>query len=255
MVPHLGTLLFFPVNSFGLMVALAILIGFKVLERSFKRHGLTPSLSEKYVLTGAVTGIVGARLWYIYEDWGRVKEDLVEALLSGAGFTFHGGFIISSLVLFVMLKRDKLPALTFVDALGPTLALGYAVGRLGCQLSGDGDYGMVTNTFFGMSYSTGVVPTPPGILVFPTPLYESCIAVGVYLYLDYMERHKGCYAPGVLFGTYLWLMGVERFLIEFVRVNPEKFFGFSEAQVIASLLIVTGLFFVFRPGRETKTSH
>jgi phosphatidylglycerol:prolipoprotein diacylglycerol transferase len=243
-----------PVRSFGLMVALALFAGAVRLTMSFRRYGINPSLAERYVTAAGVSGLLGARLWYIAENWSDVRHDIFGALFSSAGFTFYGGFIIASIVVYLLAKRDGTPVGRLCDSLGPCLALGYAVGRLGCQLSGDGDYGLPTTGFWGMSYSTGVVPTPPGMLVYPTPLFESTVALGVLGVLSYVERSTSLLAqPFQRFGLYLVLVSIERLSVEGLRINPVVAFGLSEAQCIALGLIAFGALLIARAPRGRAT--
>jgi len=251
MIPTLIELGPLPVRSFGLMVALALFAGAVRLALSFKRYGIDPRLAERYVTAGGVFGLLGARLWYIGENWGDVKHDLLGAIFSSAGFTFYGGFIIGSLVVLYLARRDGTDIGRFCDSLGPCLSLGYAVGRLGCQLSGDGDYGIATNGFWGMSYSTGIVPTPPGVLVYPTPLFESTISLLVLWILSRVEVAPSA-LPGRFqrFGLYLVLISLERLCVEGFRVNPVVAWGMSEAQIIALALITLGGLLMLRGSRN-----
>lgn len=245
MIPEILSIGPIPINSFGLMVALALLAGIYRLAISFQRHGINPDLSERYVLTAGFVGLLGARIWHIVENYSDLKDDLLGAILSSAGFTFYGGFLVACVVLFFMSRRDKLPLAPFLDSMGPALALGYAIGRLGCQLSGDGDYGMATTSLWGMSYSTGVVPTPPGILAYPTPLFESTLSLLVLALLSHLERRPS--RPFRKFGAYLALISIERFLVEFLRINPRLLFGFSEAQLLAVGIFLVGLLLLVLP--------
>lgn len=250
MIPTLIEIGPLPIRSFGLMVALALFAGAVRLAISFKRYGLDPRLAERYVTAAGFFGLLGARLWYMGENWSEVKHDLLGALLSSAGFTFYGGFIIGSLVVLSLARRDGTNIGKFCDSLGPCLALGYAIGRLGCQLSGDGDYGIATTGFWGMSYSTGIVPTPPGVLVYPTPLFESSISLLVLWILSRIEV-----SPTALtgrfqrFGLYLVLISLERLCVEGFRVNPVVAGGMSEAQIIALVLITLGSALMLRGSR------
>ena len=237
------------------MVALALFAGAIRLAISFKRYGLDARLAERYVTAAGLSGLIGARLWFIAENWSGLRHDLLGALLSSAGFTFYGGFIIASIVVYLLAKRDGTDISKLCDALGPCLALGYAVGRLGCQLSGDGDYGIRTIGWWGMSYATGVVPTLPGELVYPTPLFESSIALLVLWILSAVEVR-----PSVLsgrfqrFGFYLVLISIERFVVEFFRTNDKILASFSEAQVIAVGLAVFGVVLVLLGGLHNVRS-
>ena len=241
MIPTIFNLGPLPLNSFGLAIALAILAGVQTLQHSFRNNGINPRLAEKYVFLGGLIGIVAARLWYVFiEDYDQLKHNLAAALLSSAGFTFYGGFIVAALSLLLISRIDKIPFSNFIDSFGPTLALAYAIGRLGCQLSGDGDYGIATTNFLGMSFAEGIVPTPPGILVYPTPLYESIWSGLVALYLFKIELLPQWQTAYSRFGAYLVLLGLERFCVEIIRINPEVAGQLSQAQIVAILLILIG---------------
>lgn len=247
MIPNIIEIGPFPIRSFGLMVALALFAGAIRLSYSFKRYGLNPALAERYVTAGGVAGLLGARLWYMVENWEMVALDPLAALISSAGFTFYGGFIIASVVIWVLAKRDGTPIAQLCDSLGPCLALGYAIGRLGCQLSGDGDYGVATTGFWGMSYATGVVPTPAGVLVYPTPLFESTIAIVVVFLLLKVEASRTWLVKNYQrFGLYLVLISFERLFVEIFRINPVVAWSLSEAQIIAVCLILLGLTLILR---------
>jgi len=241
MIPTLLELGPIPIRSFGLMVALALFAGGLRLTLSFSRYGLDPRLAERYVTAAGIVGLLGARLWFIGENWSDLSEDLCGALTSSAGFTFYGGFILAAISVYVLARRDGTDIAKLCDSLGPCLALGYAIGRLGCQLSGDGDYGVPTSGFWGMSYATGVVPTPPGVLVYPTPLFESAIALGVLWVLSKVEVSSTVLIGRFQrFGLYLVMISFERLLVEAFRPNPIVALGMSEAQLIALCLIAGG---------------
>lgn len=242
-------------RSFGLMVALALFAGAALLAKSLKHYGMDPRLAERYVTAAGLSGLLGARLWYIGENWSLLRHDLFGALFASAGFTFYGGFIIAAVVVYSLAKRDGTDMGKFCDALGPCLALGYAVGRLGCQLSGDGDYGSATYGFWGMSYSTGVVPTLAGERVYPTPLFESTLSLILVFILLYIERSEKTLARGFQrFGLYLVLISLERVVVEFLRINPPVLWGFSEAQVIGASLSLLGLLLIAMPRRAAPAS-
>lgn len=242
-------------RSFGLMVALALFVGAARLAKSLRHYGLDPRLAERYVTAAGLSGLLGARLWYIGENWSSLRHDIFGALFSSAGFTFYGGFIIAAIVVYILAKRDGTDMGKFCDALGPCLALGYAVGRLGCQLSGDGDYGTATYGFWGMSYSTGVVPTLAGERVYPTPLFESTLALAIVFLLSYVERSQTILSRRFQrFGLYLVLISIERVLVEFLRINPPVLWGFSEAQVIGASLCLFGVLLLTLPRRANSPS-
>jgi phosphatidylglycerol:prolipoprotein diacylglycerol transferase len=249
MIPTLLEIGYLPIRSFGLMVALALVAGAIRLGISMARYGLEPTLAERYVMAAGISGLLGARVWFILENWGELKGDLFGALSSSAGFTFYGGFIIATIVVYLLARRDGTDIGKLCDSLGPCLALGYAVGRLGCQLSGDGDYGVPTASWWGMSYSTGVVPTMPGQLVYPTPLFESAASLLVLWIITRVELSPMLAKPYQRFGLYLALMSIERLCVEFLRANPVAWAGLTEAQIIAFGLIGAGLLLMTLPRR------
>ena len=127
--------------------------------------------------------------------------------------------------------------LGLLDFAAPLLALGYAIGRIGCQVSGDGDYGIRSSLPWAMGYPHGTVPTPPGVSVHPTPIYET-LAMG--LVALWLWRARDRYRPGILFAFYLVLAGLERLLVEFVRRNDEVLLGLTAAQLESAGLLVAG---------------
>ena len=249
-VPFLGAL---TINSFGLMIALCFLAGMQVMAQSFQRNRINPALADRYALTAGFVGLAGARVWYILTFYDQVRGDLWGAVFSSAGFIFYGGFIFAAAAIILMARRDELKLSSVADSFGPALALAYAVGRVGCQLSGDGDYGIATSTFWGMSYETGVIPTPPGVKAFPAPLYESAASLLILYILLGIENRPDWQAPWRRFGAYLSMIALERFMIEFIRINPKVLLIFSQAQLIAVGLMLIGLYLVISraPARET----
>jgi phosphatidylglycerol:prolipoprotein diacylglycerol transferase len=157
-----------------------------------------------------------------------------------------------------MARRDKLPISSVADSAGAAVAMGYAIGRLGCQLSGDGDYGVQTTSWLGMSYATGVVPTAPGVLVYPTPLYESALALMIAFFVQSRMQHPAWRMPGRIFGLSLFLLSIERFVVELIRINPDMGYGLSEAQIISTAMFVIGVI-LLRPftmgGTKVRAEH
>ncbi len=126
----------------------------------------------------------------------------------------------------------------FLDMTATALALGYAIGRIGCQVSGDGDYGIRSKLPWAMGYPHGTLPTPPGVTVQPTPIYET-VAMCLVAYLLWQLRDR--VRPGVVFALYLVLSGLERFLVEFIRRNKEVLVGLTAPQLESIVLLLLGL--------------
>ena len=187
-----------------------------ILAKRLKELGKPPDWAYEMIFAGLIGGIVGSRIDFLIQNWSEVSDDLLGNLFSGSGLVWYGGRDRRRD------RRDPLGALAG-DALAPAarhrrvpLALGYAVGRIGCQLSGDGDYGEPWDGPWAMAYPDGTVPTTEE--VHPTPIYEA-LAMGVVAFVLWRLRDR--FRPGILFALYLVLAGLERFLVEFVRRNDD----------------------------------
>src|SRR5260370_219380 len=186
---------------------------------------------EGFLIIGiaGLAGLVGARLYHVLESPRELMAD-PSLLISRFGFAWFGGFLGGFVALLFLARRFEIPALEFMDLCSPAAAVGYAIGRIGCLLSGDGDYGVPTTLPWGMSFPNGVVPTTDR--VHPTPLYEFFIwlAIAAILWRVGKKALSGAGTTGDVFCYYLILTGVARFLIEFIRINPRSFFALSNSQ-------------------------
>jgi phosphatidylglycerol---prolipoprotein diacylglyceryl transferase len=229
-------------------------------------------------IIAAIFGIVGARLFSILENFGDFLRDPIGQLISGSGLTIYGGLILATIAVLYYAKKKQIKAIHLIDAAAPALILGYAVGRMGCQLSGDGDWGIVNaapvpewfflpDWFWSFDYPRNVLNE--GVLmadcvgkychrldppVYPTPLYEIIMSFIIFAVLWVLR--KRIQVAGALFFLYVLLNGVERFIIEFIRVNPRyELFGItlSQAQYIALGLVAIGaggLVYLYRKERK-----
>jgi phosphatidylglycerol---prolipoprotein diacylglyceryl transferase len=245
MIPylHLGPL---TLPTFGLMVATGLLVSAYILQADLRRRGIR---ADAFLIIGiaGLAGIAGARLYHVLESPSEFFADPWPLLISRFGFAWFGGFLGGFAALLILGRREKIPTLTFLDASSPAAAVGYAIGRIGCLLSGDGDYGIPTNLPWGMSFPNGVVPTTER--VHPTPLYEFFVWILIAYLLwrigaRVLQRKE---SAGRVFCAYLVLTGVARFLVEIIRLNPRSFFGMSNAQAasVASVLLGILLYFSF----------
>jgi prolipoprotein diacylglyceryl transferase len=255
MIPflHLGPL---TIPTFGLMVATALLVSAYVLQADFDRRrvqlekidGYKGTKDEGFFIIGiaGIAGLAGARLYHVLESPGDFFADPWPLLFSRFGFAWFGGFLGGFVALIFLARRSKIPVLEFLDICSPAACVGYAIGRIGCLLSGDGDYGKPTSLPWGMSFPNGVVPTTDR--VHPTPLYELFIWLAIAAFLWHMgaKALRGPKARGEIFCNYLILTGVARFLIEFIRINPRSFFGLSNAQAASLASIIAGAVLLWR---------
>jgi phosphatidylglycerol---prolipoprotein diacylglyceryl transferase len=267
MIPflHLGPL---TIPTFGLMVATGLLVAAYVLQADFDRRRAN-FLKEGYLKEGkdlsrhdegfliigiaGLAGLVGARLYHVLES----PRELIanpSVLISRFGFAWFGGFLGGFVALVFLAKHYRIPVLEFMDLCSPTAAVGYAIGRVGCLLSGDGDYGVPTALPWGMSFPNGVVPTAER--VHPTPLYEFFIwlAIAAFLWRLGKKTLTGGGTNGEVFCSYLILTGIARFLIEFIRINPRSFFGLSNAQAASLVSILVGILLLWR-FKSTQQQH
>ncbi len=237
-MPVLLDLGFFKIYSFGLMVAVAFLSASWMVSRELERRNLHPSHPEGYPLLAMIGGVVGARLYYLAEHPDKLFNDPLGALFGGSGLTWYGGVLGGAAAVLLLARRNKQPLLEVCDAFAPGLAAAYAIGRIGCQLAGDGDYGIPSDLPWAMAYPDAVVPTD--VPVHPTPVYET-LAMGLGAWVLWRLRTRPWANGGALFALYLIITGVERFLVEFVRTNARSVFGLTVAQVTGIATVALGL--------------
>jgi phosphatidylglycerol:prolipoprotein diacylglycerol transferase len=236
------------IYSFGVFMALAALSAAWVVSVELKRYQYNPELASTIVFAAAIGGLIGARLLFIVEEWQSFLVSPWRYIFTGAGFTWYGGFLGGVAAVSWVVRENKISWLVGADIAAPALALAYGVGRIGCHVAGDGDWGAVTNVPWGVAYTNAIVgwadpntgvPYPAGVRVHPTPIYEFLQGVLVFAIL-WSLRKKG-YAPGTMAWIYLILAGLSRFSVEFWRINPSLAFGLSEAQWFSLLFIGLGV--------------
>jgi len=273
MIPflHLGPI---AIPTYGLMVATAMIFAYFVLRADFARRGIAKgsesNLAELFIAVPCICGIIGARLYHVLETPRELLADPWGQLFSRYGLAWFGGLIAGAAAWIFLSRRHRIPLLVSLDAGSPAAALGYGIGRLGCFLSGDGDYGIPTRLHwpFGMAFPNGLVPTtqtctalgwPTNCRVYPTPLLEFLIGVAISWFLWRLARvrlaaHSTYRSAGFIFGAYLILTGIVRFLVEFIRINPRSFMGMTNAQVASLISIVAGSVFIVGVGHRSSTS-
>lgn len=225
------------IGSYGLLLGMAFYLGFLFAEREFKIKGLDPDIAYKLLIAIIPSAIIGAKLFHIIDNFGEFLMSPKDMILSGAGLSVYGGFLLSFIVALIIIKKEKQNILQIFDIASPSMALGYGIGRLGCHVSGDGCYGIISDSIFALSYPSGIVPVTA--TVYPTPLFESTLSF-IFFFILLQLRTKNL-KTGTLFFIYLALNGTARFLIEFIRLNPVTNFGLTQAQLVALLFIITGI--------------
>lgn len=214
--------------SFGLMVMMAFLGAAWMVTRELSRRGLVPDHLEGYPMLALLGGLGGARVYYLLEHLEQLQANPFRSLFAGAGLTWYGGAIGGALVVLLFARHKGQPLWSMCDAFAPALAAAYGIGRIGCQLAGDGDYGPPSDLPWAMAYPRGVVPV--AVPVHPTPIYEVLMMIPIVALLWGLRRQPR--GPGWLFGLYLVLVGIERWISEIFRVRPEGdlMAGMSQAQ-------------------------
>jgi phosphatidylglycerol:prolipoprotein diacylglycerol transferase len=253
---HLGPVL---VPTYGLMLALAMLVAYYILRADLARRGIAPresSAAEAFIAVPCLAGIMGAKMYAVLETPRELFADPLGQLFSRYGLTFTGGLIAGFLAFVWLARRRNIALLDMLDAGATPVALGYGIGRIGCLLAGDGDYGIPTSLPWGMSFPHGLVPTTQR--VHPTPIYEFIVACAIAWLLWRLGTRQiqqraahgakspslittGIAAKGAVFAVYLVLSGVARFLVEFIRINPRVLFGMTNAQIASLLSIAVGM--------------
>lgn len=234
-----------------------------------------PSKAKSFDLATAITfialvgGVLGSKLLFLFENLKDFISEPFGLAFSPSGLTFFGGLILVTVLLYWICRKAGVPFFGVADATAPGLLLAYGIGRIGCHLAGDGDYGLPTTLPWGTDYSKGTYPpsfafkdfpeitskypggvVPDTTLCHPTPMYEFLLC-GI-LFLVLWRFRKTLKPDGKVFMLYLMFAGAERFSVEFIRVNPRVMLGLSEAQLIALILLLIGVYGWYRLSRKAS---
>jgi phosphatidylglycerol---prolipoprotein diacylglyceryl transferase len=235
-------------QTFGLMFALAFLAAGALIAKRLQEIGRPVDWAYEIGFAALIGGIVGSRLYFLAENWDSVSDDLLGNVFSGSGLVWYGGAVGGAIAVLLWAWYRGFLGLALLDLTAPALALGYAVGRVGCQLSGDGDYGRAWDGPWAMAYPDGTVPTSEE--VHPTPVYEAlAMGLGAWLLWQLRDRFRG----GVLFALYLLYAGAERFLVEFVRRNEDVALGLTAAQLQSVAMMLAGVAWLYIARRRYGT--
>jgi phosphatidylglycerol---prolipoprotein diacylglyceryl transferase len=230
---HLGPL---TIQTFGLAFALGFVAAAGVIGRRLRELDLPQEWTWELTFSVLVGGLVGSRLDYMLENWDKVKDDLFGKLFSGTGLVWYGGVIGGAVGAVIWARRRNWLGWALADLACVPLALGYAIGRIGCQVSGDGDYGIHSSLPWAMAYPHGTVPT--NVEVHPTPIYET-LAMGIVALILWNLRDR--LTGGRLFALYLVLAGIERLLVEIIRRNDSVVAGLTLPQLVSIGMIAFGV--------------
>jgi phosphatidylglycerol:prolipoprotein diacylglycerol transferase len=232
-------------QTFGICFAAAFIAAGAVVAKRLAEWDKPADWAYELVFAGLIGGVVGARLDYIIENYDEVSDDLLGNIFSGAGLVWYGGAIGGAIAVGLWAWWRGMLNVNLLDLCAVPLALGYAIGRIGCQVSGDGDYGQEWDGPWAMAYPEGTVATD--VPVHPTPIYETLAMGSVALVL---WRWRDRFRPGVLFALYLLFAGLERLLVEFIRRNEDIAIGLTQAQLFSVGMIAAGAAWLLLVGRR-----
>ena len=234
---HIGG---FELRSYGFMAMLGFLIGWLLIHLNRKHADLTEDQASNLLLIGMVTGILGARIFYVVQFWDEYFADHHERIIriDQGGLVFYGGFLLALAAICGYCKWRKLDVVRVLDVFAPAISAAHALGRIGCFLNGC-CYGKVTTSVFGVRYplASGIPKGCPGAPVHPIQLYEAgenILFCGLYFYLVRKGRR------GTAMAAYMLVYGVCRFFNEYFRGDNPLYWKFTIAQWICLGLIPAG---------------
>ena len=247
------------IGSYGVMLALAFISAIVLTNREFRKQRLETDLAWDIYLFAIGGGMIGSRILYILENWSDFLRHPTPYLFSVTGFSVIGGYLLAVSLCVVRIRRSGEPFLKIADMCAPGMTSGYAVGRIGCLIAGDGCYGQPTQGWWGMCFPNGLVstlsqknhllrrlylqlfpgsPVPADIAVHPTPLYETTSHFLLLFFLLWCTWRIG---TGRRFAFFLGWFGISRFLVEFIRLNPPGPLGLTSDQWLAGALVLVAL--------------
>jgi len=232
----------FRLGTYGICAALGFFAAWAVFKADLARHDLPAKFAGTMVVSTALAGIVGAKVYFIAETPGALFASFFTRISEPTGLSWLGGLIAGTATLCVLALAYKIPLLMLFDFAGPVGALVYAFGRMGCLLAGDGDYGRPTSLPWGMAFPRGIIPAFEA--VHPTPIYEVLFSAALFSFL--WRLGSKARPLGVVAGTYLALSGIARFLVEFIKLNPRIWLGLTNAQFVSLICIVAGVALLLR---------
>ena len=260
----------FTISSFGVMMVIAFLLGNYLLRIDVVAEGYDAIIADDIIFRAAIGGIVGAKFYYLIENipTGQAADN-INGLINiiagiftlngeriafgiqnfGAGLVFLGGLVGGMAAVSWYIYRKNLNWFKIADLAAPFLVLGHGIGRIGCFLVGD-DYGIPTNLPWAIAFPNGLPPT--NIAVHPTQLYEMSAYFIIFFYLRYRKRNQ-TFSGEIIF-EYLFLGGLSRFMVEFIRTNTKYIFGLSGAQYLSILMMAIGAYQLWKMRRLNNST-
>ena len=247
------------IGSYGVLLAAAFLTAFLLINWQFKKNNCDVELAWDLHFLAIFGGMVGSRLLFVFENFAEFVKDPMAMIFSTTGFSVLGGYVLAIILCVIRVRYAGQPLFKMTDIYVPGMAVGYAIGRLGCIVAGDGCYGIPCKLPWAMSFPNGLVSTlsaknpllvslyakmfpgesvPADISVHPTPLYESISSFLLLMILLLPVWEPG---SGRRFAFFLVWFGISRFLVESIRLNPFVYWGLSSSQVLSIVFVVLGI--------------
>lgn len=250
MFPKLITIGSFYLPTYGVLVALGFLAGLWITVRLARRSGMQPELITNLAVYCALAGLLGAKILMIIFDWGDPQKPPIFSLstLQAAG-VWQGGLVLAVIVAVLYIRHNKMPLLPTFDAFAPGIAIGHAIGRIGCFAAGccwGNRCDLPWAVTFHNPEAADLTGVPLGVPLHPSQIYEMLSELGLFAFL--YRRFGKAHTPGRIMGMYLVLSSVGRFLIEFTRFHEQGLYhGLSLTQWIAIGLALGGVALLVRP--------
>ena len=252
MYPTLFNLGPLQVHTYGLMAAFGFLIGIMVVLFLARREGIKSEVIMDLALYVIIAAIIGARLFYVGGNWGHYRDNLLEIfMVQNGGLVFLGGLILSTLVVIWYSRSKKLPLLKLLDAITPSVAIGEAIGRLGCFFNGC-CFGLPTTLPWGVVFPSGSLAYSyfGGDHLQPTQIYSFLLLLMVFAALLRLYRRKKY--DGQIFYWGIIFYSVYRFLVEFLRYSPIHWVGLTPSQWIVVIAAAFALFGIYARDKTTS---
>jgi len=246
MYPVLFEIFGFPISTFGLMLAIAFLVGSWITAKRMKEIGLDPDLATTLLIYVMLGGLFGSKLYFAIDTHLRTGLPFAQLFFARDGITWYGGLMGATLIGAIGARIHGVPLLALMNCVAPAAAVGQALGRVGCFLVGD-DYGVPSDLPWAVAFPLGAPPTD--VPVHPTQIYEILWLLPVAAVL-WKRRDKSPF----LFGEYIAANGLGRLFIEQLRVNPKVLFGLTEPQIVGIFLMLTGGTAWWLLSRRSQTS-
>jgi len=268
MYPYLFKIGPLTIGSYGVTLAIAFFTAFMVINWQFRKNGCDEELAWDLHFLAIFGGMVGSRLMHILENFRDFLNDPMSMIFTTTGFSVLGGYVLALVLCTLRVRYAGQPFFKIADIYVPGMAVGYAIGRIGCIVAGDGCYGLPCKQAWAMNFPNGLVPTlsdknqmlaetyrrlfpgeavPADISVHPTPLYESLSTLALLMILLFAGWRIG---GGRRFAFFLIWFGISRFLVEFIRLNPIVLWGLSSSQLLSIFFVLAG--FIIMAGAKKR---